>query len=192
MKKAAIYARVSTIDKGQDPEGQLMQLREYASRRDFEVSEEYVDYASGKQENRVNYKRLIADARKRKIDVILVWRYDRFARSTQALVNALYEFKDLGVDFVSLQEGIDTTTPQGELVFTIMAGLAQFESSLISDRVKAGMSRAKAQGKKIGRARIPSDMQNRIKEMKNTHSIRKISKELGIPYGTAYNYVKAV
>jgi len=93
-------------------------------------------------------------AKKRKIDVVLVWRYDRFARSTQALVNALKEFKTLGIDFISYQENIDTTTPTGELIFHVMASLAQFESSLISERVKAGMQRAKAQGKNISRPKL--------------------------------------
>jgi DNA invertase Pin-like site-specific DNA recombinase len=97
---------------------------------------------------------MLDKVRKRKIDVVLVWRYDRFARSTQALVNALKEFQSLGVDFVSYQENIDTTTPQGEMVFNIMASLGQFESSLISDLVKAGMARAKAQGKRISRSAI--------------------------------------
>ena len=93
---------------------------------------------------------------KRHIDVVLVWRYDRFARSTQALVQALQEFQHLGVDFISYQENIDTTTPQGEMIFTVMASLAQFESALISARVKAGMARARAQGQRISRAPLSS------------------------------------
>ena len=88
-------------------------------------------------------------AKKRKLDVVLVWRYDRFARSTQALVNAMKEFESMGIDFISYQENIDTTTPTGELIFHVMASLAQFESLLISQRVKAGMARAKAQGKTV-------------------------------------------
>src|SRR5215470_9142827 len=93
---------------------------------------------------------------------VLVWRYDRFARSTPALVNALKEFQSLGIDFISYQEHIDTTTPQGELIFTVMASLAQFESALMSERVKAGMARAKAQGKRISRAPIARSIQTRI------------------------------
>ena len=100
-KRVAIYARVSTFDRGQDPETQLLQLREYAQRRSFDVADEYVDYATGTNEERVNYIRLLDDVRKRKVDVVLVWRYDRFARSTQALINALNEFRSLGVDFIS-------------------------------------------------------------------------------------------
>ena len=123
-----------------------MGLREYATRRGFVLAGEYVDYASGLRDDRPQYRRLVEAARKRHIDVVLVWRYDRFARSTQALVQALQEFQHLGVDFISYQENIDTTTPQGEMIFTVMASLAQFESALISARVKAGMARARAQG----------------------------------------------
>ncbi len=103
-KRVAIYARVSTFDKGQDPETQLLQIREYAGRRGFDLAVEYVDYATGTNEDRANYQRLLDDVRKRKVDVVLVWRYDRFARSTQALINALNEFRGLGVNFISYQE----------------------------------------------------------------------------------------
>jgi DNA invertase Pin-like site-specific DNA recombinase len=189
--RVAIYARVSTLDKGQAPETQLMALREYAERRGFQIVGEYIDYASGTREDRPQYQRLLEAARKRQLDVILVWRYDRFARSTHALVNALKEFHRLGVDFISHQENVDTTTPQGELIFTIMASLAQFESTLISERVKAGMARAKAQGKRIARAPIPKKMQSRIAVLHAQGlSISQISKQLGIGYGTAWNYVK--
>ncbi len=102
-QRGASYARVSTNDRGQDPETQLLQLREYAQRRGFDVADEYVDHATGTTEERANYQRLLDDVRKRKVDVVLVWRYDRFARSTQALINALNEFRDLGVDFISYQ-----------------------------------------------------------------------------------------
>lgn len=105
---------------------------------------------------------MLEAARKRQLDVVLVWRYDRFARSTQALVQAVKEFQGLGVDFISYQENIDTTTPQGEMIFTVMASLAQFESALISERVEAGMARSKAQGKRISRAPIPKGIQTAL------------------------------
>ena len=188
-KRVALYARVSTLDKGQDPETQLVQLRGYAQARNFEVITEFIDYASGTSEDRTQYKLMMAAAKKRKIDVVLVWRYDRFARSTQALVNALKEFQSLGIDFISYQENIDTTTPTGELIFHVMASLAQFESSLISQRVKAGMARAKAQGKHIARPPISKQMQEKIIELQRQGvSMNKISKTLGIAYGTVYNY----
>ena len=191
QKRVAIYARVSTIDKGQDPETQLLVLRDYAARRGLVPAGEYVDYASGRRDDRPQYQALLAAARQRRIDVVLVWRYDRFARSTQALVHALNEFHRLGVDFISYQERIDTTTPQGELIFTLMASLAQFESALISERVKAGMARAKAQGKRISRAPIAEKIQARIATLyAEGVSIHQISKQLGIGYGTAWNYVQ--
>ena len=150
---------------------------------------EFIDYASGTSEDRTQYKLMMSAAKKRKIDVVLVWRYDRFARSTQALVNALKEFQSLGIDFISYQENIDTTTPTGELIFHVMASLAQFESSLISQRVKAGMARAKAQGKRIARPPIAKELQAKIIELqKEGLSMNRISKTLGIAYGTVYNY----
>ncbi|GAB2713433.1 hypothetical protein GCM10011495_38100 [Hymenobacter frigidus] len=126
LKRVALYARVSTLDKGQDPETQLRPLREYAQRRGFAVVEEYVDQASGTSEERTQYKRIMAAVKKRQLDAVLVWHYDRFARSTQALSNALKKFQRLGVDFISYQENIGTTTPASELIFHIMASLAQF------------------------------------------------------------------
>ena len=189
-KRVALYARVSTLDKGQDPETQLVQLRGYAQARNFEVITEFIDYASGTTEDRTQYKLMMAAAKKRKIDVVLVWRYDRFARSTQALVNALKEFQSLGIDFISYQENIDTTTPTGELIFHVMASLAQFESSLISQRVKAGMARAKAQGKLISRPKISIQKQQELFELQKMGlSINKISKKAKVAYGTVYNYL---
>ncbi len=193
QKRVAIYARVSTVDKGQDPETQLVGLREYATRRGFELVGEYVDYASGRRDDRPHYRRLMEAARKRHLDIVLVWRYDRFARSIQALVQALQEFQRLRVDFISYQENIDTTTPQGEMIFTVMASLAQFESALISARVKAGMARARAQGKRISRAPLAAAVQRRIAALYHQGlSIHQIGKRLGIGYGTAWNYVQRV
>ena len=190
-QRVALYARVSTLDKGQDPETQLAQLREYAARRCFEIAGEFIDHASGTSEERMQYKLMMQAAKKRKIDVVLVWRYDRFARSTQALVNALKEFQALGVDFISYQENIDTTTPTGELIFHVMASLAQFESSLISQRVKAGMQRAKAQGKNISRPKLSKMKQEELFELQKTGiSMNQISKEAKVAYGTVYNYLK--
>lgn len=195
-KRVALYARVSTapadrLDKGQDPETQLRQLREYADRRGFVTAGEYVDHASGVSEDRRHYRLMVEAARKRTIDVVLVWRYDRFARSTQALVNALREFQSLGVDFISYQENIDTTTPTGELIFHVMASLAQFESSLISQRVRAGMARAKAQGKHIARPPLAKPKQEAIQRLFDEGlSMNQISKRMGVAYGTVYNYVQ--
>lgn len=190
-KRVALYARVSTLDKGQDPETQLRPLREYADRRGFQIQGEYVDTASGTTEGRTQYQAMLELARKRKLDVVLVWRYDRFARSTQALVNALKEFQSLRVDFISYQENIDTTTPTGELIFHVMASLAQFESSLISQRVRAGMARAKAQGKHVARPALAELKQAEIQKLfAEGVSMNQISKRIGVAYGTVYNYVQ--
>ncbi len=190
-KRVALYDRIFTAEKGQDPETQRQQLREYTQVRGWQIIAEYVDHTSGTTEERSQYKAMLDAARMRKIDVVLVWRYDRFAQSMQALVNALKEFQTLGVDFISYQENIDTTIPTGELVFHVMASLAQFESSLISQRVKAGMARAKAQGKHVARPPLPVALQNRILELRGQGlSISKISQQLGIAYGTIYYYAR--
>src|SRR5919107_1833219 len=184
MKRAAIYARVSTIDRGQDPETQLRQLREYADRRCFSLIEEYVDHSSGSRNDRERYRAMLDAARKRRFDVLLVWRYDRFARSMRELVNALSEFEGLGIDFISYNEGADTTTPQGKLLFGIMASLAEFERSLIAERVKAGMARAKAQGKQMGRPRLPEARRREILELlkEGKLSRRAIGKRVGVSH----------
>src|SRR5512142_1383646 len=143
------------------------------------------------RDDRPNYKRLIEAVRKRQLDVVLVWRYDRFARSTQALVNALTEFKVPGVDFISYQENVDTTTPQRELVFGMMASLAQFESSLIGERVRAGMARARAQGKLVSRPPIADEVKGQIETLwTQGRSMNAISQQLGIGYGTVWKYVQ--
>lgn len=189
--RAAIYARVSTLERTQDPRTQLKPLREYAGRRGFRVMGEFIDRASGRGDERPQYQELRAAVRRRAVDVVLVWRYDRFARSTHSLVNALSEFDSLGVDFISLQEGIDTTTPQGKLVFTIMAGLAEFESSLIGDRVRAGMARARSEGKRIGRAPLDASMVARIVDMRRQRkSISAIQREVGLSRGVIAKYAR--
>ena len=194
-KRAALYARVSTGEDRQTSETQLRRLREYAERRGFSITGKYVDEGSGRsEEGRPEYQRLRKGARRRAFDIVLVWRYDRFARSTQALVNALKEFQALGVDFISHQEQIDTTTLQGEMVFGFMASLAQFESALISERVKAGMQRAKEEGTHVGRPSIPEDTQEEVRRLyvEEDVSINQIAKRLDIAYGTAWNYVQDV
>ena len=153
MKRAALYARVST-QNGQNPEMQLAELRSYCERRGLEIAGEYVDNGvSGAKERRPHLDRLLADCRRRMVDAVVVYRYDRFARSLRQLVNALEEFRALGIDFISLHEGVDTSTPNGRLVFGIFGSIAEFERELIRDRVKSGLAHAKAKGKRLGRPR---------------------------------------
>jgi len=147
--RAAIYARVSTKD--QEPRTQLRQLRAYARDRGFEVTHELVDRESGSKDDRAGLERLRELARKRQLDVVLVWKFDRFARSTKQLIDALDDFGNLNVDFISYTESLDTTGSMGKLVFTIFAGLAEFERSLIVQRVRAGLDRARADGTRLGR-----------------------------------------
>src|SRR5437870_9305946 len=157
-KRVALYARVSTVNHGQDPEVQLRELREFCQRRRFEIAVEYVDKGiSGSRERRPALDQLMAICRKRLVDAVVVYRYDRFARSLRQLVLALEEFRALGIDFISLHEGVDTSTPNGRLVFGIFASIAEFERELIRDRVRSGLAAARAKGKRIGRPRVPVD-----------------------------------
>jgi DNA invertase Pin-like site-specific DNA recombinase len=153
--KAFLYARVSTGDQNEGM--QLASMSEFARRRGWEI-ETFPDAGwSGAKERRPALDAMMARVRKRECDVVLVWRFDRFARSVTHLVDALQEFKALGVQFVSVQENIDTTLPHGELLFHIFAAIAQFERALISERVRAGMRHAKANGKHMGRKRLLLD-----------------------------------
>jgi len=135
-----------------------MALREYAKARRFEVFDEYVDVGiSGAKETRPALDQLMDGARKRRFDAVLVARFDRFARSTRHLVLALEEFSALGVDFISLSESIDTSTPMGKMIFVVISAVAELERSLIRERVAMGLQRAKAQGKRIGRPAVHLD-----------------------------------
>lgn len=148
MKNAVLYARVSTKNNGQNPETQLIALRDYASNRGLTIVKEYVDHGvSGAKERRPQLDALMADARKGKFDAVLVWKFDRFARSTRHLVQALEEFQSLGIHFVSLTESIGTSTPMGRMIFTVLVAVAELERSLICERVASGLARARKQGK---------------------------------------------
>ncbi len=155
--RAAIYARVSKSNGNQNPDMQLRELREYCSRRGWQIVCEYVDSATGSRESRPDLDKLLAQCRKRSVDAVVVYRYDRFARSLRQLVNALEEFRALGVDFVSLHEGTDTSTPNGRLVFGIFASIAEFERELIRDRVRSGLAAARARGRRLGRPSVGVD-----------------------------------
>ena len=185
MKRVALYARVSTRNNGQDPETQLLALREYAQARKLEVFSEYVDIGiSGSKDSRPALDRLMDDARKRRFDAVLVARFDRFARSTRHLVLALEEFQALGVDFISLSESIDTSTPMGKMVFTVIAAVAELERSLIRERVVMGLQRAKAQGKRIGRPAVHLDSDELQALRDEGLSYRAIARQLGVSHPT--------
>ena len=185
--RVALYARVSTNGHGQDPEMQLRDLREYAERRGWTVVEEYIDHGvSGTKASRPALNRLMADAQRRKIDTVLVWKLDRFGRSLRHLVNAIAELEAVGVAFVSLRDNLDLTTPSGRLMFQIIGAMAEFERSLIQERVKAGLRNAKAKGKKLGRPRVYVD-KSKIEVLRASGaSWRAIAKELGVAVGTVH------
>jgi DNA invertase Pin-like site-specific DNA recombinase len=184
--RVAIYARVSTVGHGQDPEVQLRELRDYIARRGWKLDGEYVDSGvSGAKDRRPKLDELMADARRRRFDCVLVYRYDRFARSLRHLVNALEDFRSLGIDFVSLHEGVDTSTPNGRLVFGIFASIAEFERELIRSRVRSGLAAARAKGKTLGRPRIGVDAARISSLRASGASWRAISKQLEISTQTA-------
>jgi len=182
--RVALYCRVSTADQSTEP--QILDLRRYVSDRGWTSYREYQDEGiSGTKDSRPALDELMNDARKRRFDVVLVWRFDRFARSTRHLINALEEFKNLNIDFVSFQENIDTSSPLGSAIFTIISAVAQLERDIIAERVKAGLRRAKENGKKLGRPRVAVDA-TRVALLRNQgRSWAEISKQLGISKGTA-------
>jgi DNA invertase Pin-like site-specific DNA recombinase len=179
MKAVALYARVSTLD--QNCELQLADLRRYAGQR-FGPCYEYVDEGvSGARRQRPQLDALVRDAHKRVFDVVLVWKFDRFARSLKHLIDALEEFRVLGIDFVSFTEGIDTTTPSGQLLFHVVGAVAQFERDLIAERVRAGMAHARAMGKRIGRPRALVDREKVAQLRAEGLSLRAIGRTLNVP-----------
>jgi DNA invertase Pin-like site-specific DNA recombinase len=150
--------RVSTKGHGQTTDTQAVALLEYAERRGFEIVGEYRDEGiSGSKDSRPALDKLMKDARVRKFDVVVVARFDRFARSVSHLLRALEEFNHLGVNFVSLSESIDTSTPVGRMIFTVLGAVAELERNLIKERVQMGISRARKQGKALGRPRVEVD-----------------------------------
>ena len=190
--KVALYARVSTIDKDQDPETQLMPLREFAEAKGWETHQEYVDRASASDlYHRVQWRRLLDDAARKRFKAVVVFKLDRAFRSVKDMHDTLGAWELVGVGFQSMREQFDTSTPIGRLMLTMLAAIAEFELELIRERVKAGMDRARKQGKTIGRPRVTdrkgfNDRFGAILERLTTGEIsrRKAAHELGIGYAT--------
>ena len=177
-KRAALYLRVSTPD--QKPDLQFDGLRQYADRAGLDIVE-YLDVAaSGRKEGRPGLEALMKAARNHDFGTVLVWKFDRFARSTRHLLTALEAFNHLGIRFISVQDQIDTSSPMGKSMFTLIGAMAELESSLISERVTAGMAAAKARGKHVGRPRTPPHLVKCIEELAETTplSVRQIRAEL--------------
>jgi DNA invertase Pin-like site-specific DNA recombinase len=172
---------------------QLEELRCYCERRQLQIIGEYTDEGiSGSKESRPALNRLLADARLRRFDCVLVYRYDRFARSLRQLVNALAEFDSLGIHFISLHEGIDTSTPNGRLVFGIFASIAEFERSLIAERVRSGQNAARKRGVRFGRPCVAADTRQVAALRAQGLSYAEIAQRLHISTGTAFRTARCV
>jgi DNA invertase Pin-like site-specific DNA recombinase len=185
--RAAIYARVSTTNHGQDVKVQTRDLEQFAQVRGWRLVDSYLDLGiSGSKDKRPQLDRLMADAHKRRFDIVIVWRFDRFARSVSHLLRALETFQALGIAFVSLSEQMDTTTPAGKMVFTVLGAVAELERSLTVERVRAGLRNARAKGKTLGRPRKIVDA-GRITALRAQGlSLRSIASELGIGLATLH------
>ena len=197
VKRAALYVRVSTANRAtsnqavfeQNPEVQERPLRQLAEQRGWNVVKIYSDRMSGSKADRPGLKALMADARRGAFDVVLVWRFDRFARSIEQLVLALAEFRTLGIDFVSAQEALDTSTPMGKAMFTIVGAMAELERNVIRERILAGLEHARSRGTKsgrqIGRPVVVFDRARVIELRAAGRSWRDIAAELAISVRTA-------
>src|ERR1035437_10950814 len=188
LKRAAIYTRVSTLD--QHPE--MQEQRDYVARRNWTLHQVYTDKGvSGAVEKRPGLDAMMHDCRHRKVDVVIVWKFDRFARSLKQLLNALELFRELGIGFVSCTEAIDTSLPHGEMLFQIIGAIAQWERSLIVERVKAGLQDARSEGKRLGRPPLrvltPKDVAELRRERGRTKAtFRELATKYGISVFTAY------
>jgi DNA invertase Pin-like site-specific DNA recombinase len=185
IRRVAIYARVSTSG-GQSVGMQLLDLRELAKRRDFELVGEYCDEGvSGSRESRPALDSLLRDARRRKFDAVLVWKLDRLGRSLVHLVRLLQDLRGLGVELISFSEGLDFTTTTGKLLYQVISAFAEFERDCIRERVTAGLRNARAKGKRLGRPRIAVDAPRIAVLRAQGRSWREITAETGISKGTA-------
>ncbi len=183
--RAAIYARVSTTNHNQDVGLQLDELRQIAAQRGWQIVGEFIDDGiSGSKQSRPALDRMMSAVRNGEVDVVAVWRFDRFARSTRHLIEALEEFRQLNVDFVSIREAVDTSTIIGKMVFTFLAAVAEFERALTVERVKAGVARAKAAGKHCGRPRRDIDLDLARMLRSQGHGVRRVARMMGIPKST--------
>jgi DNA invertase Pin-like site-specific DNA recombinase len=189
--RVAIYARVSTLNN-QNPEVQLAELREYCQHRHWQIIREYVDLGvSGSKDSRPELNKLMADAHKRRFDIVVVWKFDRFARSVSHLLRALETFKALGIEFCSYSEQMDTSTPTGKMIFTVLGAVAELERSLIVERVKAGIRNAKAKGKRLGRPCVEaSDSQINLL-LAQGYSMAAVGERLGISAATVWRRARA-
>jgi len=190
--KVALYARVSTADKGQNPELQLRELRARAATSGWEIAGEYVDRGiSGARERRPELDRLMKDANRGAFQAVAVWKLDRFGRSLRHLVNVLAELEGRGIAFISLHDNLDLSTPAGRLMFQIIGAMAEFERTLIAERVRAGLTIARAKGARLGRPRVDVDSARISALRERGWSWRRIAADQKVGVGTVYRLVEA-
>ncbi len=180
MKRVAIYARVSTSNKGQDLNTQLLPLKKYCKDKKRDIVQVYTDIMSWTKESRPSLNSLLDDAKEQKFDTVLVFRFDRISRSTKQLIDLLEKFRKLNISFISLNENIDTTTPTGAMMFTIIAAFAKFERDIISERVKFWIQKARSNWKQIGRKKIDVNDNMVILHHNEGLSIRNIAQMMNI------------
>ena len=188
--RVALYARVSTLN-GQNPETQLVELREYCARREWRIEGEYVDAGvSGSRDSRPSLNRLMAHAHQRRFDAILVWKLDRLGRSLKHLVTAIAELEALGVTFVSLKDNWDLGTPSGRLMFQIVGAMSEFERSLIAERIRAGMRRRRLEGMALGRASIQVDHARLVADRLSGMSLTQVARRYSVSRASVVRWVR--
>jgi len=187
MKRASLYMRVSSLD--QHPETQLLDLRQMAAQRGYEVVQEYTDRISGAKARRPGLDELMRDARRGKFDVVLVWASDRIARSVKHFLEVLDELNRLNIEYASFRENIDTAGPLGRAIVIIIGAIAELERNLIIERVRAGMRRAKLEGRQIGRRPLDLDREAILRDRRLGQSLGQIAREHGISRATVHRVV---
>jgi DNA invertase Pin-like site-specific DNA recombinase len=189
MKKAALYVRVSTPD--QHVESQLYDLRELAAQKGYEIVHEYADRGiCGKKARRPGLDALMADARRKKFSVVLVAAFDRIARSTRNFLQIIDELDGMGIEFISRREGVATGDAMGRLFMTIISAIAELERSLVVERVKSGMRRAKLEGRQIGRARLDIDREQVVLDRRGGMSLTQVAKRHSISRASVCRLMK--
>src|SRR5437870_854838 len=189
MKRAALYVRVSTVD--QHPETQLHDLRQFAAQRGLQIVQEYVDHGfCGARARRPALDRMMEDARRHRFDVLLVWPCDRLARSTKHLLQTLDEPSGFGIQFLSQREAIDTEGPLGRAIIVIVSAMAELERCIIIERVRAGMRRAKLEGRQVGRARLDVNREQVIHDRRSGMSLTHVAKKHGISRASVCRLMK--
>jgi len=189
MKRAALYCRVSTVD--QHPETQLGELRQFAANKGFQVVGEYTDHGfSGTKARRPQLDLMMDDARRHRFDVLLVWSCDRLARSTKHLLQTIDELNGMGIQFLSQREAIDTEGPLGRAILVIVSAMAELERCIIIERVRAGMRRARLEGRQIGRSRLDVDRQQVIDDRRSGMSLTQVAKKHNISRASVCRLMK--